>query len=119
MTPSRPPVASDAPPKATLFCADCGHQSRYDGDWSVRDRRETTQVRCPECGHVVASRPARSRTRKSARESDRDPDRESTPVSTPTDRYQFWQSWETSVDAWHAVWRGTTSVFFAGAPGRS
>ncbi|MFB6140873.1 MAG: hypothetical protein ABEJ26_10610 [Halosimplex sp.] len=34
----------DPPPKATLFCPTCGHESAPTGDWAVReaDRREAS-----------------------------------------------------------------------------
>lgn len=45
------------PPKATLFCRDCGHAARYDGDWRRIESVRTTRYRCPECGVVVTRRP--------------------------------------------------------------
>ena len=29
---------ADSPPKATLFCPECGHRSRYDGDYASTER---------------------------------------------------------------------------------
>ncbi|QLH80088.1 hypothetical protein [Halosimplex pelagicum] len=53
----------DPPPKATLFCPDCGHESPPTGDWTVR-RAETDSdltsagavLRCPDCERTVATR---------------------------------------------------------------
>jgi endogenous inhibitor of DNA gyrase (YacG/DUF329 family) len=56
----------DPPPKATLFCPDCGHESPPTGDWTVRradpradgDRGRTGDavVSCPDCGTEIATR---------------------------------------------------------------
>lgn len=47
----------DVPPKATLFCPDCDHQSRVDGDWHVVETTRTTRYLCPDCGTEIAVRP--------------------------------------------------------------
>lgn len=54
LPPDAPP---GTPPKATLFCRDCGHAARYDGDWRRIESVRTTRYRCPECGVVVTRRP--------------------------------------------------------------
>ncbi|QLH76792.1 hypothetical protein HZS55_05500 [Halosimplex rubrum] len=54
----------DPPPKATLFCPDCGHESPPTGDWVVRsagpgsDRASDGDavVSCPDCGTEIATR---------------------------------------------------------------
>lgn len=47
---SRPPQSRR---KATLFCADCGHESPLDGDWQFSGSAESYRVRCPECRATV------------------------------------------------------------------
>ncbi|GAB3685267.1 hypothetical protein GCM10028857_15510 [Salinarchaeum chitinilyticum] len=49
-----------APPKATLICPACGHESNVDGDWIHEVHTEFTDYECPECGETIASRPERS-----------------------------------------------------------
>jgi DNA-directed RNA polymerase subunit RPC12/RpoP len=56
MTRSTPPTRP--PPKATLFCPECGHRSRYDGDWLVTETDGGRRYRCPECRATVTVRPA-------------------------------------------------------------
>jgi DNA-directed RNA polymerase subunit RPC12/RpoP len=55
MTRSTFPTCS--PPKATLFCPECGHRSRYDGDWLVTETDSGRRYRCPECRATVTVRP--------------------------------------------------------------
>lgn len=55
MTRSSPPPCS--PPKATLFCPECGHRSRYDGDWLLTETDGQRRYRCPECRATVTVRP--------------------------------------------------------------
>lgn len=47
------------PPKATLFCRDCGRQG-HTADWPERVDPETggVQVYCPECDATLTTRPA-------------------------------------------------------------
>lgn len=61
---SRFPGSSDDEPrnsgpaaKATLFCRECGHASRLDGDWLVRQGTSDYHVVCPDCGTVVIEQP--------------------------------------------------------------
>jgi len=53
----------EPPPKATLFCPDCGHESPARGDWVVRDAETDSDLtsagavlRCPVCEATVATR---------------------------------------------------------------
>jgi DNA-directed RNA polymerase subunit RPC12/RpoP len=53
----------DPPPKATLFCPDCGHEAPATGDWVVRndpgsDRASDGDavVSCPDCEAEIAIR---------------------------------------------------------------
>jgi predicted RNA-binding Zn-ribbon protein involved in translation (DUF1610 family) len=49
---------ADSRPKATLFCPDCGHESRSDGDWVRVDRAEHVHYLCPDCDTDITVRPA-------------------------------------------------------------
>lgn len=51
-----PPTRS--PAKATLFCPECSHRSRYDGDWLVTETDDGRRYRCPDCRTTVTVRPA-------------------------------------------------------------
>ena len=61
--PSVPDAPDDEPPdrtppaKATLFCQTCGHASRLDGDWLVREAASDYRVVCPDCETVVVAQP--------------------------------------------------------------
>ena len=57
MQPTGPPGTKEVPPKSTLFCPDCGHQSRYDGDWSLVETACETRYLCPDCDRVITIRP--------------------------------------------------------------
>ena len=57
-TPEREP-----PPKGTLFCPDCGHESPARGDWIVRGAETESEstvagavLHCPVCEATVATR---------------------------------------------------------------
>lgn len=39
--------------KSTLFCPDCGHRSRVDGDWTVVETGRRVRYVCPECGRGI------------------------------------------------------------------
>lgn len=56
----------DVPPKSTLFCPDCGHRSRPDGDWRTAGTADGTRFLCPDCNAEVAVRPAVSTDRPPA-----------------------------------------------------
>ncbi|PSQ33157.1 hypothetical protein BRD09_01720 [Halobacteriales archaeon SW_10_68_16] len=47
----------DCVTKTTLFCPDCGHQSRLDGDWQVLDEAGPVRYRCPECENRLGRLP--------------------------------------------------------------
>lgn len=71
------------PPKATLFCPDCGHRSRYDGDWHVLTRSGTLTLECPDCRTEISSRePARSLTSPAA----------------------VWDRWSETLRTWQTLW---------------
>lgn len=56
MSRSANPPGGSTRRKATLFCAECGHESGHDGDWIDRQGRGETLV-CPDCGTVVLAQP--------------------------------------------------------------
>ena len=57
MTVSRESSNRDVPAKTTLFCPDCDHQSRVDGDWHVVTKARTVHYICPDCETEIAVRP--------------------------------------------------------------
>jgi len=52
----------ERPPKATLFCAVCGHASPPDGDWerslTTTELGERLTLSCPDCDATLTRRPA-------------------------------------------------------------
>ncbi|MFC6872380.1 hypothetical protein [Halobellus marinus] len=54
MTPSKSNPVSVT--KATLYCPDCGHESRINGDWLLEVRPDSVDYGCPECGTTIDSR---------------------------------------------------------------
>ena len=58
MTPSVDLPARSPPPKATLHCPSCGHESAVDGDWTVRDEGDRDAYECPDCGSTITTRPS-------------------------------------------------------------
>jgi predicted RNA-binding Zn-ribbon protein involved in translation (DUF1610 family) len=42
--------------KATLYCPDCGHESRINGDWLIDVHTDSLTYECPNCGAVIDSR---------------------------------------------------------------
>ena len=52
----RAPPPDPGPPKATLYCPSCGHESPATGDWLVRDRDGRTVAVCPVCRETIAAR---------------------------------------------------------------
>ena len=87
MTYSAATAAVDGVSKSTLFCSDCGHQSRYDGDWVHVETAGTRHYCCPECGTEITDRPTESITDGNQ--------------TTP----DFWQTWEKSIQAWQEFWQ--------------
>ncbi|WP_336362245.1 hypothetical protein [Halalkalicoccus salilacus] len=54
------PETTDAPGpsgrKAVLFCPDCERSSPVEGDWIVRERTRSVELRCPDCGTYLTER---------------------------------------------------------------
>ena len=85
MSPTDSRTEQGVPPKATLFCPDCGQQSRYDCDWIVVERHGGTHYRCPDCHTQITTRP-----RHTAGESPRFLD-------------TYWQAWDRGIRVWHGL----------------
>jgi len=85
MSPTDSRTERDVPAKATLFCPDCGHRSRYDGDWIVVECHGGTHYRCPDCHTQITTR-----LRHTAGESPRLLD-------------TYWQAWDHGIRVWHGL----------------
>ena len=57
MTPSIDFTDRSPPPKATLHCLSCGHESAVGGDWTVRADGDRVAYECPDCGSTITTRP--------------------------------------------------------------
>jgi predicted RNA-binding Zn-ribbon protein involved in translation (DUF1610 family) len=84
-------TATDAVAKSTLFCPDCGHRSRFDGDWTLVETGRGIRYVCPECGRGITVRsPA------GAEDGGAGP-------------FGWWQpaleTWETTVRTWGEFWQ--------------
>jgi predicted RNA-binding Zn-ribbon protein involved in translation (DUF1610 family) len=42
--------------KSTLYCPDCSHESRINGDWTISALSDLTTYECPDCGALIDSR---------------------------------------------------------------
>jgi len=51
-----PHSTTDPPPKSTLFCPDCGHESHATEDWTVRETDAGSVLTCPVCDTDIATR---------------------------------------------------------------
>ncbi|MCU4750558.1 hypothetical protein OB919_00950 [Halobacteria archaeon AArc-curdl1] len=51
----------EPPPKCTLFCWECDHQSSVDGDWALEERGSAVAYVCPKCSTTITERPRVSR----------------------------------------------------------
>ncbi|WP_181692869.1 hypothetical protein [Natronomonas sp. LN261] len=50
-------IAERQPPhEATLYCTDCDHASRINGDWLIDVHMDHLDYECPECGATIDSR---------------------------------------------------------------
>jgi uncharacterized protein YlaI len=86
MTPDEQP-GRDVPPKATLFCPECDHRSRFDGDWTVVRTARAVHYACPDCRTGITTRPT-GRARSGSR----------SPAAA------FWTAWRVGFRAWRRVW---------------
>lgn len=78
-------TASSTLAKATLFCPNCGHESRVDGDWRLVRSLDAIEYQCPDCRTIITARPETTR---------------SSPTVLAASTVRFWRE---SVRAWH-VW---------------
>ncbi len=83
MTPDTP--TADSVPKATLFCPECSHSSRYDGDWTRTRSGNTVHYLCPDCHTEITSRPAPAE-----------------PTAAPVT--ELWTRWTDTVQMLQRVW---------------
>jgi len=77
---------ADSAPKATLFCPECGHSDRYDGDWTRARSGRTVHYICPDCHTEITKRPASTTA---------------TPVT------EFWTRWTDTVQTLQSAWLKT------------
>jgi predicted RNA-binding Zn-ribbon protein involved in translation (DUF1610 family) len=56
MTPSTSTPERQQPDKVTLYCPECGHESRINGDWIIHVLTDSLTYECPDCGVVIDSR---------------------------------------------------------------
>ena len=82
----------DVPTKTTLFCPDCTHRSRVDGDWHVVETTRTVRYRCPDCDTEIAVRPT------------------STSWTGQHAPAMFWQPWMNSIYVWAKFWSHNAAV---------
>ena len=45
--------------KAVLYCPNCSHESRVNGDWIIHVLDDSTVYECPDCGVTIESRHGR------------------------------------------------------------
>jgi hypothetical protein len=85
------PPPSRPPRKTTLHCPECAHESPANGDWVVRERFDTTNYGCPDCGVEIARR----------RRFDRPP----VAASTTAVADAWTESWTRGCAGWLRLWR--------------
>lgn len=56
MVPSNTPAERQPSHKATLYCTNCNHASRINGDWLIDVHTDHLDYECPECGTRINSR---------------------------------------------------------------
>lgn len=56
MVPSKPTPERQPLHKATLFCTQCDHTSRINGDWIIEVHDDYLDYECPECGTTINTR---------------------------------------------------------------
>ena len=93
MTVDPPSTERDTISKATLFCPDCDHRSRYDGDWIVVETAAGRSYRCPDCRAEITVR--RSYECRGGRR------------TLPRAARHTLTAWQAGVAAWERLWRRT------------
>lgn len=56
MKPSNSTSERQSVDKVTLYCPECGHESRINGDWIIHVLVESLSYECPDCGDIIDSR---------------------------------------------------------------
>jgi predicted RNA-binding Zn-ribbon protein involved in translation (DUF1610 family) len=56
MEPSTSTVERQPAYKATLYCPECGHESRINGDWIIHVLTDSLTYECPTCETAIDSR---------------------------------------------------------------
>lgn len=56
MAPSTSTTERQPSDKATLYCPECGHESRINGDWVINVLTASLTYECPNCETVIDSR---------------------------------------------------------------
>jgi len=56
MTPSISNAERQPADKMTLYCPECGHESRINGDWIIHVLTDSLTYECPNCEAVIDSR---------------------------------------------------------------
>lgn len=59
MNPMVPETTSNErqpPNKATLYCTNCTHTSRINGEWVLHVHESHLEYECPDCGTTIDSR---------------------------------------------------------------
>ena len=56
MVPDNNPSERQPSHKATLYCPNCTHESRINGDWIIHVLSTHLDYECPECGKTIESR---------------------------------------------------------------
>jgi len=94
--------------KSVLFCPDCGHESRVDGDWQVQTRDDRHVYGCPACDAVVSERPATAQSPVSS--SSRDPPAGGSLLARSFRLAVVWAAWPYTPAEWaHGYAVGTPS----------
>jgi predicted RNA-binding Zn-ribbon protein involved in translation (DUF1610 family) len=56
MSPSDDVAERERPLKATLYCPNCDHASRINGNWIIEIHTDHLDYECPRCGTLITSR---------------------------------------------------------------
>jgi hypothetical protein len=55
MTPSTSTAERQPPDEATLYCPECSHENRINGDWVIHVLDSSLRYECPNCAAVIDS----------------------------------------------------------------
>ncbi|WP_049935721.1 hypothetical protein [Haloplanus natans] len=65
MVPSSTPTERRPSHEPTLYCVNCKHASRINGDWILEVHTDHLDYECPECGTTIDSRRGAALTTRS------------------------------------------------------